>query len=339
MHYLSSSRDRRGKKRLSWGKLGPDKPFDERILSVFLWCLYEARFGVVEVGLIGAGRVGRTLTALLPHEQFQLGPVVGRTPTSARRSVREMAKGKAAASLEDLSSCAVILVTVPDAVLGEVVAKLAGVEFRFAKKVILQTTRMHSSSHLEPLRRRGAAVGSLQPLFVFQRPVPSLAGVYCAVEGDPRATRMARKMIRGWDGEFQLVRADQKLHLGIACSIAGDFLPGLLQMVVQQFALAGFLKKRSLGAISQVLDAAFREFARAGRRARPGPLLREDAVTVRHYLERLTETDPAVADAYRRLARQTLVTLRRKGDEFAFLDSAGDSGGRALGAAAGAGTK
>lgn len=294
---------------------------------------------MVEVGLIGAGRVGRTLTALLPREQFHLGPVVGRTPTSARRSVREMANGKAAASLEGLSNCAVILVAVPDSVLGEVVTKLAGVEFRLAKKVVLQTTLLHTSSHLEPLRRRGAAVGSLQPLFVFQRPVVSLAGVYCAVEGDPGATRMARRMIRAWGGEFQLVRAEQKIHLGIACSIAADFLPGLLEMVVQQLTLAGFLKKRSLGAISQVLDAAFREFGRAGRRARPGPLLRGDALTVQGYLERLAAADPAAADSYRRLARQTLETLRRKGDAFSFLDSPGDSGRRALGAAAGAGSK
>lgn len=294
---------------------------------------------MVEVGLIGAGRVGRTLTALLPRERFLLGPVVGRTPTSARRSVREMANGAAAANFEALSSCAVILVTVPDAALDEVVRKLANVEFRFTKKVVLQTTRLHNSSHLEPLRRRGAAVGSLQPLFVFQRPVPSLAGVYCAVEGDPAATRLARRMIRGWNGEFQLVRAEQKIHLGIACSMAGDFLPGLLEMVVQQLTLAGFLKKRSLGAISQVLDAAFREYARAGRRARPGPLLQNDPFTVRRYLDKLKDADPAMAEAYRRAARQVLGILRRKIDEFSFLDTPGDSGARALGAAAGAGSK
>ena len=294
---------------------------------------------MVEVGLIGAGRVGRTLTALLPREQFRLGAVIGRTSTSARRSVREMANGTAAASLEALSSCAVILVTVPDSVLDEVVGKLAGVEFRLAKKVVLQTTRLHDSSRLEALRRRGATVGSLQPLFVFQRPVPSLAGVYCAVEGDPAATRMARRMIRSWDGEFQLVRAEQKIHLGIACSIAGDFLPGLLEMVVQQLALAGFSKKRSLAAISQVLDSALREYARAGRRTRPGPLLQGDHLAVRHYLDKLNEVDPAVADAYRRTARQTLDMLRRKRHDFSFLDSSGDSGPRALGVAAGAGSK
>jgi predicted short-subunit dehydrogenase-like oxidoreductase (DUF2520 family) len=294
---------------------------------------------VVEVGLIGAGRVGRTLTALLSREQFQLGPVVGPTPTSARRSVREMATGTAAASLEALSSCAVILVAVPDVVLGEVVGKLANVRFRFTKKVVLQTTRLHNSSHLEPLRRRGAAVGSLQPLFVFQKPVPSLSGVYCAVEGDPAATRMARRMIRCWDGEFQLVRADQKMHLGIACSIAADFLPGLLEMVAQQLMLAGFLKKRSLDAISPVLDAAFSEYSRAGRRARPGPLLQALPHTIRHYLDALRDADPAMAEAYRRTARQTLEILRRNSDAFSFLDSSGDSGARTFGAAAGGGSK
>jgi predicted short-subunit dehydrogenase-like oxidoreductase (DUF2520 family) len=294
---------------------------------------------VVEVGLIGAGRVGRTLTALLPREQFRLGPVVGRSKTSARRSVREMARGTAATSLEALASCAVILLTVPDRVLEEVVRKLAGVEFRFGKKIVLQTSRLHHSGHLDSLRRRGAAVGSLQPLFVFQRPVPSLAGVQCAVEGDAAATRMARKMIRCWEGEFQLVRAEQKIHLGIACSIAGDFLPGLLEMFVRQLSLAGFLKKRSLSAVQPVLDAAFREYARAGRRARPGPLLENDPQTVRSYLDALKALDPAMANAYGLMARQTIEILRRKVNEFPFLDSGADTGGRARAAAAGAGSK
>jgi predicted short-subunit dehydrogenase-like oxidoreductase (DUF2520 family) len=294
---------------------------------------------VVEVGLIGAGRVGRSLTALLPREQFQLGPVVGRTTTSARRSVREMAHGTAVTSFEALSSCAVILVTVPDLVMEEVVGKLAAVEFRLRKKVVIHTGRLHNSGHLDPLRRCGAAVGSLQPLFVFQRPVASLAGVQCAVEGDPAATRMARRMIRGWHGEFQLVRAEQKIHLGIACSIAGDFLPGLLEMFVRQLGLAGFLKKRSLSAVSPLLEAAFREYARAGRRARPGPLLQNDAHTVRSYLDTLNAVDPALAETYRLMAKQTLGVLRRKSNEFPFLDSASDAGGRAMAAAAGTGSK
>jgi predicted short-subunit dehydrogenase-like oxidoreductase (DUF2520 family) len=250
-----------------------------------------------------------------------------------------MGKGIAAANFEALGSCAVILVTVPDLALGEVIGRLAEVKFRFTRKVVLQTTRLHGSADLERLRRLGAAVGSLQPLFVFQRPVPSLAGVHCAVEGDPAATRMARRMIRGWNGEFQLVPAEKKIHLGIACSIAGDFLPALLEMTVQELARAGFLKKRSLGAISPVIEAAFREYARAGRRARPGPLLQHDSLTIRRYLSTLGLVDAASAEAYRRTARLAFEILRRKDDEFSFLDSLGNSGAHAVGATAGAGPK
>ena len=249
-----------------------------------------------------------------------------------------MAHGTAA-SIEALSTCKVILVAVPDAALPQVVAQLANADLRLANTVVLQTSRTHDSGDLARLRRRGAAVGSLQPLFVLRRPVPSLAGVYCAIEGDAAATRMARKMIRSWDGEFQLVRADQKLHLGIASSIAADFLPGLLEMAIQQLSLAGFLKKRSLCAISHLLDAAFKEYSRAGRRARAGPLLRNEAGTVQQYLERLERIDPPLAKAYRRTARQTLDLLRRMDDEFAFLEDPPASGARAMRAAAGGASK
>jgi predicted short-subunit dehydrogenase-like oxidoreductase (DUF2520 family) len=205
--------------------------------------------------------------------------------------------------------------------------------------VVLQTSRLHDSGDLQRLRRWGAAVGSLQPLFALRRPVPSLAGVYCAVEGDAAATRMARKMIRSWDGEFHLVQAEQKIHLGVASSIAADFLPGLLEMAVRQLSLAGFLKKRSLRAISHILDAAFQEYARSGRRTRAGPLLRNETATVQRYIERLEQLDPPMSDAYRKTALQTLEALRRMNDDFAFLEHPTAAGGRAMRAAAGGGSK
>jgi predicted short-subunit dehydrogenase-like oxidoreductase (DUF2520 family) len=250
-----------------------------------------------------------------------------------------MASGIAATSVEALSNCQVILIAVPDAALAQVVERLATADLQLKKIVVLQTSRLYDSGALERLRRRGAAVGSLQPLFVLRRPVPSLAGVYCAVEGDPTATRMARKMIRSWNGEFQLVRAEQKIHLSIACSIAADFLPGLLEMIVQQFSRAGFLKKRSLRAISHVIEATFQEYSRSGRRARAGPLLRNESDTVERYLAQLSRADPAMAEAYRQTARQTLAVLRRMHDDFGFLDHPSAAGRRAMGAAAGGGSK
>lgn len=294
---------------------------------------------MLQVGLIGAGRVGRTLATLLPREQFRLGPVVGRTPTSARRSVREMANGTAATGVEALAPCRIILIAVPDAALPQIVERLATADLQLKKTVILQTSRLHDSGALDRLRQRGAAVGSLQPLFVLRRPVPSLAGVCCAIEGDATATRMARKMIRSWNGEFQLVRAEQKIHLSIACSMTADFLPGLLEMAVQQFSVAGFLKKRSLQAISHILEATFQEYSRAGRRARAGPLLLNESAMVRSYLEQLDRVDPVAAEAYRESARRTLAILRRMHDDFAFLDKPSAAGARAMGASAGGGSR
>lgn len=250
-----------------------------------------------------------------------------------------MALGTAAGDMEAFSECHVILVAVPDSALLPVVEQLAAVKSRLPKTVVLQTSRIHDSNDLQRLRRRGAAVGSLQPLYALRRPVPSLAGVYCAVEGDASATRMARKMIRSWDGEFHLVRADQKIHLGVASSMAADFLPGLLEMIVRQLSLAGFLKKRSLRAVSHILDSAFQEYARSGRRTRSGPLLRNETATVQRYIERLEELDPAMAEAYRTTARQTIEALRRMNDDFAFLDHPTPAGGRAMRAAAGGSSK
>ena len=118
---------------------------------------------VTKIGLVGPGRVGRALAERLPPDLFQLGPVLSRTRTSARRAVRLIGAGAAAGDSEEFHSCNAVLITAPDAALEAVAARLAQVGFSWRKKVVLHTSGTLSSKVLEPLRARGAEVGSMHP--------------------------------------------------------------------------------------------------------------------------------------------------------------------------------
>lgn len=267
---------------------------------------------MIEVGLVGPGRVGRTLATLLPRERFHLGPVLSHTLTSARRSVRLMEIGEPTGDPEAFGDCDLLLIAVHDHVIEAVARRFAATGFRYAKKVVLHTNGLLSGAVLEPLRQRGAAAGSMHPLYAFQHPVLSLAGVYFTVEGDTAARSMARTLIRAWGAEFQLVKPQEKLRHLIASSMVSDLLTGLLETSVQEMASGGFNRRRALEALTQVLQVVLKDYGRSGRASRPGPLLRGEMGRALDDLDRVRRMDPQVIEDYRVQALRTLRVLRNQ---------------------------
>ena len=275
---------------------------------------------MTEIGLIGPGKVGRALAERLPAELFSLGPVLSGTQTSARRAVRLIGAGAPTTDPDKFRSSKAVLIAVPDTALEAVAQRLARVSFSWRKKVVLHTSGTMSSKVLEPLRVRGAAVGSMHPFYVFQRPVLSFEGVLFTVEGSSRATNLARRIVRAYEGEFELIKAHKKVHHSIAATILSDFLTGLLEAAIQQMVAGGFTRRRALDAANVMLQAVWKDYERSGRKSRPGPLLRGEQETVSRHLTALDDFDPALREAYRRAAQAALAILRRDREAFTQLD-------------------
>lgn len=275
---------------------------------------------MTEIGLVGPGKVGCALVERLPPQLFQLGPVLSGTQTSARRAVRLIGAGAPTTDPDKFRSSKAVLIAVPDTALEAVVRRLARVSFSWRKKVVLHTSGTMSSKVLEPLRARGAAVGSMHPFYVFQRPVLSLEGVLFTVEGSSAATNLARRIVRAYGGEFELIKAHKKVHHSIAATILSDFLTGLLEAAIQQMVAGGFTRRRALDAANTMLQAVLKDYERSGRKSRPGPLLRGEGQTVSRHLTALEDFDPELREAYRCAAQAALAILRRDREAFSQLD-------------------
>ncbi len=258
---------------------------------------------------------------LLPAESFLLGPVLSSSLTSARRAVRVMRRGSPTAGPEDFAACRVILITVPDAAVEETALRLSKTEFSWKKKVVFHSSGIFDSSVLEPLGKRGASVGSIYPLYVFQRRPVSLAGIHFAVEGNSSAVNVARKLIQAFGGEFQVVCPEDKIHHSIATTLVADFCTGLLEAAVGQMVKGRFSRKRALGAIKRLLEVSLEDYERSGRDSRPGPLLQGNTAAVRRHLQMLRGDDAKLARTYRHVAKGTLAVLHRDDSAFSFLDS------------------
>src|SRR5207248_3234261 len=125
----------------------------------------------------------------------------------------------------------VILISTPDDVLSRVAQQISSEFRRFARgrdevrtRVALHTSGAISSDVLAPLRSVGLAVGSFHPLVAVAdtAPADTFRGVHVCLEGDPKAVRVARALVRDLRGHSFTIDASRKsLYHAAAVMSAG----------------------------------------------------------------------------------------------------------------------
>lgn len=275
---------------------------------------------MTRVALVGPGSVGRALFQALPGNRFQRGAVLSHSLTSARHAVRLMGEGAATEDPEALAAAGVILVAVPDRVIPEVAARLAGTKFSYSKKIVLHTGLASTSAALDSLAKRGAAVGSLCPVCLFQNPVLSYRGLHFLVEGDELAVRGARKIVQALGGEFNRIKPEDKHHNLIAFSMVSDLITGVLELAVLRMNEAGLSRKRSISALRPVVAAAVQDFAQSHSNSRPGPILRPPDEDVAAWAAAVRKIDGAGLARLSEMAKLVLAGMPTNGSRLKLLD-------------------
>ena len=262
------------------------------------------------IAIIGAGNLGSALARALHSAGYRISEIVyRRSGARARRLAAEV--GSEVVSLAKAQLAAeIVWICVPDASLAGCAGALAE-RPGWEGKVILHPSGALASSELEPLRRRGAAVGAAHPLMTFvRRSSPGLAGVPFALEGDAAAVRATRRMVRDLGGESFAIRRQDKALYHAWGTFASPLLIALLATAEQVAMAAGIhsaasARKRMLPILQQTL----RNYGALGPAdAFSGPLVRGDAATVRRHLRALSEV-PVARQVYVALAGAALQAL------------------------------
>ena len=263
---------------------------------------------MLHVGLIGPGRAGQALIRLLPPDRYEVGPVLSRSRTSARRVTGRIRLGKPADSEADFSCCDLILIAVPDEALAGVVRRLASPSVSFRRKVVLHTSSALDSSALAALRAGGAAVASLHPLQTLARGV-SLSGAYFAAEGDKAAMRLAQRLVADLQGKLIRLRPGQKSPYHIAAAFASPLLASLLEAAVRLMGRAGVPPKTARQALETLLRTTLEHYSPNARQSWAGPLASGEE-TVRRHLEPLSRLHADLAHYYSAFALAALPLFR-----------------------------
>lgn len=260
----------------------------------------------MKIGVIGGGKVGRCLASYLKES---LVGITANSPEHSRQLAENFATGPCT-NEELVERAEVLLLTVPDRLIGTVAARLASAsvsehatgsaqvpQLPLAGKIFLHCSGSMGLEALAPLQREGAHVGSLHPLQSFAGGATQLAGVYMAVDGDEAACAAAQQIAVAMGGHpFQVPAAERAAYHAAAC-ICSNY-------AVAVEALAQRLMSRWLGdeaAAWQALLPLFKgtaanlERTASPRTALTGPIARGDVNTVEKHLAVLP---PDLVDVY-----------------------------------------
>lgn len=239
----------------------------------------------------------------------RLGTLVSRDPRRARRLARRWGAGQGVALAAYRPAAPVILLAVPDDALAPLAAALArraaganAGRSPWQGKIVLHASGLQPASALAPLRRRGAAIGSLHPLMTFGagRPAPPPGDLVFAVEGQPAAVRAARQLVAHWGGRVLALHAAEKPLYHLAATWASPLVAVNIAIAAAMLQRAGLRGRRLAVArigLARLLTQTAANLAAAApagglASAWTGPIARDDRQTIRRQLAAAGEWAP-----------------------------------------------
>ena len=264
-------------------------------------------FHPYRVGVVGAGRVGAVLAAALRAAGHEIVAVAGESDAS---------RGRIAALLPDTSvlkptavarACDVLLLTVPDDMLGNVALSLAEAGALHQGQYVVHTSGRHGLGVLESVLAVGAHPVALHPAMTFTGTAVDLDRLSGCVfgltaEGPERA--LAEGLVRDLGGRPMWVPEEMRTlyHAGLAHG--ANHLVTLVTEAMEILTAAG--ADDPAGTLRPLLTAALDNALEHGDVALTGPIVRGDIGTVAAHLADIDANAPQTLGSYVALARATL---------------------------------
>ena len=260
------------------------------------------------IAIVGPGRLGTALAVELRRSGYQISEIVSRNSPASRRKARALAKRvHATAALAGARlTGGLVWFCVPDREIARAARQLSGAA-DWRGKVALHSSGALASDQLHGLRVRGAAVASVHPLMTFVRgSIPSLKGVAFALEGDPTAVRVARRIVRDLGSEAFPIPRKKKMAYHAWGAFTSPLLVALLVTAERIAGAAGLSTAEARRKALPILRQTLANYAKLGpANAFSGPIVRGDAQVVRKHLRELKKVPEARA-VYAALARAGL---------------------------------
>lgn len=261
------------------------------------------------VGVIGAGRVGAVLAAALRAAGHDVVAVSGESDATRDR-VAALLPGVPVAKPSDVARAAdLLLLTVPDDMLGNVVGVLAASGALRPDQVVVHTSGSHGLAVLAPAARVGARTLALHPAMTFSgtaADLPRVAGCAYGVTAAPAERPLAAGLVADLGGRVVGVEEERRGLYHAALAHGANHLVTLVAEAREVLAAATDGSADDLEQVLRpLLEAALDNALRHGDAALTGPVVRGDVGTVERHVAEIAAHAPQASASYAALARAT----------------------------------
>ena len=260
----------------------------------------------LRVGVIGTGRVGAVLGAALARAGHQVVAVSAVSDASIQRADRLLPGVPREQPAAVLAAADLVLLTVPDDALPDLVAGLAATNAPLEGRLLAHTSGRYGVRVLDPATRRGALPLALHPVMTFPgRPddLDRLTGISFGVTAPDQLRTVAEALVIEMGGEPVFIAEENRGLYHAALASGANHLVTLVVESAELLGKAGVPDPSRM--LTPLLTAALDNALRLGDAGLTGPVARADADTVASHVAALREVSPEALRAYVALARLT----------------------------------
>ncbi len=261
----------------------------------------------LEVGVVGAGRVGAVLAAALRRAGHDIVAAAGESDASRAR-IAALLPGVPTLKPTDVARASdLLLLTVPDDMLDNVVSMMAASGAIREGQYVAHTSGRHGLAVLEPARQVGARVLAIHPAMTFtgtEVDLDRLAGTAFGLTAGPAERELAERLVADLGGRPTWVPEEMRTlyHAGLAHG--ANHLVTLVTEAMEILSASGV--DDPAATLRPLLTAALDNALEQGDAALTGPIVRGDVGTVRAHLVDLQLNAPQSVPSYVALGRATL---------------------------------
>jgi predicted short-subunit dehydrogenase-like oxidoreductase (DUF2520 family) len=261
----------------------------------------------LEVGVVGAGRVGAVLAAALRRAGHEIVAAAGESDASRSR-IAALLPGVPVLKPTDVARASdLLLLTVPDDMLDNVVMTMTAAGAIREGQYVAHTSGRHGLAVLEPARLVGARVLAVHPAMTFtgtEVDLDRLPGTVFGLTAGPAERDLAESLVADLGGRPTWVPEEMRTlyHAGLAHG--ANHLVTLVTQAMEILSASGVTDPA--GTLRPLLTAALDNALEHGDAALTGPIVRGDVGTVRAHLADLQANAPQSVPSYVALGRATL---------------------------------
>ncbi|AXR74358.1 MULTISPECIES: Rossmann-like and DUF2520 domain-containing protein [Auritidibacter] len=271
--------------------------------------------GRLGIGVISAGKVGAVLGAALRDLGHAITGVHAVSDASRTRAESLLPEVPILDIPDILRRSEMVLLAVPDDVLGELVAGLVTAGHVQTGHLMVHTSGRHGLAVLEPIRSQGAIPMAIHPAMTFTGLSLDLARLHRTAFGitaDPITLPIAQALVTELGGTPVVVPEQHRATYHAALSHASNHLVTLTAEAAQILESIGI--EDTSAVLGQLMNATLDNALSSGDQALTGPVARGDVGTVADHVNALSavaEAHPELAEVLTSYRSLSLATARR----------------------------